>query len=53
MPVLRDRIRARQAGERDASDADLAVLEHQLTHHDPLSASEQALTQTIDSERRS
>jgi hypothetical protein len=27
------------------------VLEHQLTHHDPLSASEQALTQTIDSER--
>jgi aminoglycoside phosphotransferase family enzyme/predicted kinase len=53
VPVLQDRIRSRQAGNLDASDADLAVLEHQLTHHDPLSASEQALTQTIDSERRS
>lgn len=51
VPVLRDRIRLRLAGRQDASDADLAVLKHQLTHHDPLSAIEQALTQTIDSER--
>lgn len=34
--TLRERIRLRTAASRDASDADLAVLEHQLRHHDPL-----------------
>jgi aminoglycoside phosphotransferase family enzyme len=47
LEVLRDRIRLRLTREQDASDADLAVLEHQLAHHDPLSASEQAFTETI------
>ena len=48
--VLRDRIRLCLAENQDASDANLAVLEHQLTHHDPLSESEQAIAVTIDSE---
>jgi len=48
--VLRDRIRLRLAENQDASDANLAVLEHQLTHHDPLSESEQAIAATVDSE---
>jgi len=48
--VLRNRIRQRQAENQDVSDANLAVLEHQLTHHDPLNEIEQTLTVTIDSE---
>jgi len=40
--VLRARIRQRAAQREDASDADIAVLEHQLCHHDPLDASERA-----------
>jgi aminoglycoside phosphotransferase family enzyme/predicted kinase len=50
VPVLRDRIRPRLAENQDASEANLAVLEHQLIHHDPLSESEQALAVTIDSD---
>ena len=34
--TLRRRIRRRSEEGRDASDADLAVLEHQVQHHDPL-----------------
>jgi predicted kinase len=41
--VLRARIRARAARQRDASDADIAVLEHQLKHHDPLTDLEREL----------
>jgi len=41
--VLRARIRHRAAQREDASDADIAVLVHQLQHHDPLDASERAL----------
>ena len=48
--MLRDRIRLRLVENQDASEANLAVLEHQLTHHDPLKESEQALAVTIDSE---
>ena len=48
--MLRDRIRLRLVEDQDVSDANLAVLEHQLTHHDPLSESENALVVTIDSE---
>jgi len=40
--LLRSRIRERAQQREDASDADLAVLEHQLQHHDPLTPSERA-----------
>jgi aminoglycoside phosphotransferase family enzyme/predicted kinase len=43
--VLEARIRERAADRRDASDADLAVLAHQLGHHDPLDAGELATVQ--------
>lgn len=38
--VLRDRIRRRAETRDDASDADQAVLEHQLSHFDPVSEAE-------------
>ena len=38
--VMRERIAVRHAGHSDASEADLAVLEHQLHNHDPITASE-------------
>jgi uncharacterized protein len=38
--LLRARIRQRRAEGGDASEADLAVLEHQLRTHDPLAADE-------------
>ena len=41
--TLRQRIRARCADPRRVSEAGLAVLDHQLAHHDPLSVSEQKL----------
>jgi predicted kinase len=34
--VMRKRIAARHAGRSDASEADLAVLDHQLRNHDPI-----------------
>jgi len=39
--VLRRRIAARAAENRDASEANLEVLDHQLAEHDPLGADEQ------------
>lgn len=42
--VLRRRIRARMKRGRDASEADLTVLEQQLAHHDPLTAAERKHT---------
>jgi len=45
--LLEARIRKRAAERQDASDADLAVLEHQLARHDPLSASERARVQEL------
>jgi aminoglycoside phosphotransferase family enzyme/predicted kinase len=41
--TLQQRIRKRHEGGKDASDADLDVLEHQLQHHDPLDEDEKAL----------
>lgn len=41
--VLRARITDRAARRRDASDADNAVLDHQLAHHEPLDEAERAL----------
>jgi len=43
--LLEARIRERAARQQDASDADLAVLEHQLSQHDPLSVEERAWVQ--------
>lgn len=48
--TLKKRITARQAIGRDASEADLAVLNHQLEHHDELSKNEQQHTLIIDTE---
>jgi len=41
--VLRARLIKRAAQRKDASDADITVLEHQLDHHDVLDDSERAL----------
>ena len=46
--TLRERVAARPRG---ASDADLAVLNNQLAHWQPLSAEEQALSLTVDTEQ--
>mgnify|MGYP001202616569 CR=1 FL=1 len=46
--VLRQRIRQRQAAGRDASEADLAVLESQLQHHDPLETAETRHAMRLD-----
>lgn len=48
---LERRIRARARGGRDASEADLAVLAHQLRTADPLSPAERRQTITVDTER--
>ena len=42
--VLRRRIKARAVEERDASEANLAVLDHQLAEQEPLGADEQRAT---------
>lgn len=44
--VLRERVAARQHGRRDASEADLQVLEQQLRAWEPLTPDEQAHTLT-------
>lgn len=49
--TLRQRIRQRQAVGRDASEADLAVLESQLQQHDPLDPAENRHTLRIDTGR--
>jgi aminoglycoside phosphotransferase family enzyme/predicted kinase len=41
--VLRERIRERAAQKQDASDADIAVLDHQLENYDPLTDQEREL----------
>jgi aminoglycoside phosphotransferase family enzyme/predicted kinase len=46
--TLRQRIRQRRAGAADPSDADLAVLEHQLRSHEPLSAQERRRLQVVE-----
>jgi aminoglycoside phosphotransferase family enzyme/predicted kinase len=44
---LRERIAARAAQGRDASEATSAVLDHQLAHSDPLTAAERAAAVTV------
>lgn len=46
--VLRERVERRQLAGTDASDAHLAVLEHQLQTQDPLGSDEEALTVRYD-----
>jgi predicted kinase len=47
---LRKRIRARARAGRDASEGDLAVLEHQLATHEPLDPAERRSAITVDTE---
>lgn len=46
--VLRDRIAARAAAGRDASEATAAVLDHQLASHEPLTAGELEAAVRVD-----
>jgi hypothetical protein len=48
---LRRRVAARERARRDASEANLAVLEHQLRTHDPLDRAERRATIRVDTER--
>jgi aminoglycoside phosphotransferase family enzyme len=49
--VLRNRIRSRMETRKDASDADQAVLDFQLSHHDPLSEAEGMTVITLPHDR--
>jgi len=49
-PVLRERIAARARRGDDASEADVAVLDHQLATQEPLAADEQACVVSYDAE---
>ena len=42
-PVLRQRVAARHAAGNDASEADVAVLQRQIDHHEPLGDDERAI----------
>ena len=46
--LLEQRLRQRAALQSDPSDADVAVLRHQLTQHDPLSDEERECTVRLD-----
>ena len=50
--VLRERIAKRRAAGRDASEATAAVLDHQLTHADPLDDGERTCTVTVYTNER-
>jgi hypothetical protein len=49
--LLRERVMQRMQHGRDASEADIAVLENQLRNSEPLDASEQAVTIEVDTEQ--
>ena len=51
--TLRRRLVAREQSGGDASEADLAILDHQLLNNDPLSAAEQQLAIAFDGDRDS
>lgn len=50
--TLRERIRRRHAEARDASEADLEVLAHQLRTAEPLTEAERAISLTVDADAR-
>ena len=45
---LRDRVQSREQAAKDASEADLEVLKHQLANREDLDLAEQVRTVTID-----
>ena len=47
--ILRERLRQRALQNQEVSEADLAVLDHQLATQEPLTADEQAATLIVDS----
>ncbi|MCX8048029.1 MAG: AAA family ATPase [Methylohalobius sp.] len=49
--ILRERVQQRLRHGRDPSEASLEVLDHQLTHYDPLDTWEQALCVVFDTSR--
>jgi aminoglycoside phosphotransferase family enzyme/predicted kinase len=51
VPELRRRVAARAQRARDASEADVTVLEQQLRSHDPLDAPERRSAVTVDTSR--
>jgi uncharacterized protein len=50
-PELRRRIAERRSGGRDASEADLQVLDYQSAHAEPLRPDERAVTRVIDTSK--
>lgn len=48
---MRERLVARAVGGKDASEADLAVLERQIATHEALDAEERAFTLEVDTDR--
>jgi aminoglycoside phosphotransferase family enzyme/predicted kinase len=49
-PMLRKRVAQRATDGKDVSDADIAVLEHQLSAQEPLTAAERSLAVAISSD---
>jgi predicted kinase len=49
--VQRQRLRERAAADTDASDANVVVLERQLSNHEPLTEEERKATVTVDTTR--
>jgi predicted kinase len=45
--VLRERVATRHAAGNDASEADVAVLQRQIDHHEPLGDDERAIALTV------
>jgi len=50
LSVMKNRVEQRSKEDRDASDADLAVLEHQIDHNDEFSEQEKIVVINIDTE---
>ncbi|MGH8533083.1 MAG: hypothetical protein ACREV1_10265 [Gammaproteobacteria bacterium] len=50
--TLRERILRRQTQDRDASEATVAVLDHQLRSREPLTAEEKSFAVTVDTDAR-
>jgi hypothetical protein len=51
LELLRERVVARRAGAADASEADIAVLQHQLDQREPLTPAEMAVAVVVDGMR--
>jgi aminoglycoside phosphotransferase family enzyme/predicted kinase len=51
LAILRERVAARRAGGKDASEADVAVLERQIAAREPLMPAEMAVATLVDGTR--